>query len=225
MYLPIIVKDLPSILCNEKIFSYFKFIAPTDDSFEQSMIRFYMHILPWHCRFLILLFNSCGKETVSNQYVVKKLAMEALQHSRINERWMELDKENEAIKLSKQYNKKYEAIVFENGDTLKQLLAWCRYILAKKQEHWTDIQLQRSSILFEKYPLLHQANNQTFAFRNIYEDRNMESAKARFNIWINDIMDNVLKEFFTVANTVKNSFRQHPLLLHIQKYQCQCRIV
>jgi hypothetical protein len=36
---------------------------------------------------------------------------------------MELDKENEAIKLSKQYNKKYEAIVFENGDTLKQLLA------------------------------------------------------------------------------------------------------
>ena len=33
----------------------------------------------------------------------------------------------------------------------------------------------------------------------------MESAKARFNIWITDIMDNDLKEFFTVANTVKNN--------------------
>lgn len=142
---------------------------------------------------------------VTDRFHVIRLAMEALQHIRINERWKELDKENEAIKLAKQENKKYEAIVFENGDTPKQLLARCRYILAKKQEHWTDTQFQRATILFEKYPLIHHAYYQTLAFRNIYEDKNMESAKARFNSWINDIMDKDLKEFFTVANTVKNN--------------------
>jgi transposase len=131
--------------------------------------------------------------------------MEALQHLRIKERWKELDKENEAIKAAKETNKKYKPEVLENGDTPKQLLARCRYILVKKQIDWTENQQIRATILFTRYPHLEHAYHQTLAFRNIYEDKNKASAKERFINWIEDIMKTETKEFYTVANTVKNN--------------------
>jgi transposase len=142
---------------------------------------------------------------VTDRFHVVKLAMEALQHIRINKRWKELDIENEAIKKAKEDNIKYEPLVLENGDTPKQLLARSRYILAKKKENWTESQMQRAAMLFKRYPEIDHAYNQTLAFRNIYEDKNMQSAKIRFNSWIVEIMEKEVKEFYTVANTVKNN--------------------
>jgi transposase len=142
---------------------------------------------------------------VTDRFHVVKLAMDALQHIRINERWKEMDKENEAIKKAKEANKKYESEVLENGDTPKQLLARCRYILAKKKEDWTTNQQQRATILFKKYPHLQHAYHHTLAFRNIYEDKNIASAKTRFTKWIDEVLEKETKEFYTVANTVKNN--------------------
>ena len=142
---------------------------------------------------------------VTDRFHVVKLAMEALQHIRINKRWEELDIENEAVKKAKEDNIKYEPLVLENGDTPKQLLARCRYILAKKKENWTETQLQRATILFKRYPEIEHAYHQTLAFRNIYEDKNMQSAKISFNSWINEIIEKEVKEFYTVANTVKHN--------------------
>lgn len=142
---------------------------------------------------------------VTDRFHVVKLAMEALQHIRINKRWEELDIENKAIDQAKKDNKKYEPLVLENGDSPKQLLARCRYILAKKKENWTESQQQRAAILFKRYPELEHAYHQTLAFRNIYEDRNMQSAKTRFTNWVNEIMEMEVKEFYTVANTVKHN--------------------
>ena len=140
---------------------------------------------------------------VTDRFHVVKLAMEALQHIRINEKWKELDKENEAIKNAKNENKKYEPVVFENGDTPKQLLARCRYILAKKQENWTFSQQLRATLLFTNYPHIQHAYHQTLAFRNIYEDLNRDAAKIKFTNWINEIMANEVKAFYNVANAVK----------------------
>ena len=142
---------------------------------------------------------------VTDRFHVVKLAMEALQHIRINERWKEMDRENEAIKKAREANEKYESVVLENGDSPKQLLARCRYIIAKKKEDWTPNQQQRATILFKNYPHIEHAYHQTLAFRNIYEDKNRAAAKTRFNNWINEIMDKEVKEFYTVANTVKNN--------------------
>jgi transposase len=142
---------------------------------------------------------------VTDRFHVVKLAMEALQHIRIDKRWKELDIENEAISQAKRDNRKYEALFLENGDSPKQLLARCKYILAKKKENWTESQQQRAAILFKRYPELEHAYHQTMAFRNIYEDRNKQSAKTRFTNWIKDIMEKEVKEFYTVANTVKNN--------------------
>ena len=72
---------------------------------------------------------------VTDRFHVVKLILDSLQHLRVKYRWEELEKENEAIKTqrSKKAKKKYKPIILENGDTPKQLLARCRYILSKKR--------------------------------------------------------------------------------------------
>ena len=69
---------------------------------------------------------------VTDRFHVVKLAIDALQHVRIKLRWEELDKENLAIEEAEKQGIKYISKVLSNGDTPKQLLARCRYILAKK---------------------------------------------------------------------------------------------
>jgi len=140
---------------------------------------------------------------VTDRFHVVKLAMEALQHLRIKQRWDELDKENKAIEEAKKQGNKYEPVELENGDSPKQLLARCRYILAKKATDWTESQQQRASILFREYPQLKTAYEHTLHFRGIYEHNTVASAKEKFIQWIDKTMKEELKEFYTVANTVK----------------------
>lgn len=142
-------------------------------------------------------------DLVTDRFHVVKLAIDALQHVRVKLRWEELDKENQAIQEAKNQGIKYRPIVLKNGDTPKQLLARCRYILAKKQSNWTENQKLRAQILFEQYPDLKQAYHHTMAFRNIYENNRMDTAKEQFESWINKSLDQNIKEFNTVANSVQ----------------------
>jgi transposase len=149
------------------------------------------------------VFPNC--RLVTDRFHVVRLSMEALQHMRVKERWKELDKENAAIEEAKKNKIKYEPVVLENEDSPKQLLARCRYILAKKPSEWTENQEQRSSILFREYPHLKKAYEHTLEFRNIYEQIYMSSAKDMFMKWIEKTHKLELKEFYTVANTVNNN--------------------
>lgn len=170
---------------------------------------------------------------VTDRFHVARLALEALQHLRVKKRWEEMDKENESIKAARDAKKKYEAAlienennaamitqiiaqtdvkthkyepeILENGDTPKQLLARCRYILAKKEAYWTPNQQQRADLLFKRHPDLQNAYHHVLAFRNIYEDTNKANAEIRFNKWISDVLEKDMKIFDTVANTVKNN--------------------
>ena len=146
-------------------------------------------------------FTKCT--LVTDRFHVVKLAMEALQHIRINLRWEELDKENKAIENAKKQGVKYEATELENGDSPKQLLARCRYILAKKKADWTESQQQRATLLFARYPTLKTAYEHCMYFRGIYEQKNLAAAKDLFIKWIEQTHTDKLKEFYTVANTVK----------------------
>jgi transposase len=149
------------------------------------------------------VFPKCS--LVTDRFHVVRLSMEALQHMRVKQRWEELDKENTAIEEAKKNQIKYEPVVLENDDTPKQLLARCRYILAKKPSDWTESQKQRSSILFKEYPHLKKAYEHTLEFRNIYEQFSMSIAKEKFIQWIDKTHKQELKEFYTVANTVNNN--------------------
>lgn len=140
---------------------------------------------------------------VTDRFHVVRLATEALQHVRIKYRWEELDIENAAIEECKKQGKKYKPAELANGDTPKQLLARCRYILAKKPNEWTKSQAERASILFNRYSNLETAYKHVLEFRNIYEQRNQSIAKEMFWRWIDKTNELKIKEFNTVANTVK----------------------
>jgi transposase len=143
---------------------------------------------------------------VTDRFHVIKLGMDALQHIRIKYRWEELDIENNAIELAKEQRKKYKSIELENGDTPKQLLARCRYIIAKNPNEWTTNQQKRASLLFNRYPTLQTAYKHILEFRSIYELTDVSEAKQRFIEWIAKTNELKIKEFNSVANTVKNNF-------------------
>lgn len=140
---------------------------------------------------------------VTDRFHVVRLAMEALQHLRVKYRWKELDNENSAIEESKKQGNRYYPPVLDNGDTPKQLLARCRYILAKKPSEWTINQQQRATLLFSLYPEIKTAYQHVQEFRSIYEMSTREHAKRRFAEWIEQTTLIKIKEFNTVANTVK----------------------
>ena len=94
-----------------------------------------------------------------------------------------------------------------NGDTPKQLLARCRYIIAKRPNEWTIGQQQRATILFSRYPILNEAYKHVMEFRNIYELRNQGQAEQRFMNWIDKTNELKIKEFNTVATTVKYNMK------------------
>jgi transposase len=170
---------------------------------------------------------------VTDRFHVVKLALDSLQHIRVKLRWAEMDIENNAlsaikvakkeldnalkdcldqpqrqIELEEEYRIKvaeYQPVEFDNGDSPKQLLARSRYILAKKEVQWTKNQQERADILFANYPALKTTYHEVLAFRNIYEQTNIDHAKIQFEDWIKKVQDNEMKAFYTVANTVSNN--------------------
>jgi transposase len=143
---------------------------------------------------------------VTDRFHVIRLAIEALQGIRVSYRWEELDKENKAIERAKKSGKRYRPKKFANGDTAKQLLARSRYIITKKPNEWSDSQHQRANILFKHYPDIEKAYKHVLEFRNIYETIDKRKAVKMFNDWINKTDELGIKDFNTVANTVRNNF-------------------
>ena len=140
---------------------------------------------------------------VTDRFHVVKLVLDALQHQRIKLRWEAIEKENQAIKQAKEQGIKYIPITLENDDTPKQLLARSRYIIAKKQNQWTDNQKIRAELLFRNYPSLHQGYKHTLEFRNIYEQSSREIAKEQILAWIEKTKSLKLNDFNTAANSLK----------------------
>jgi transposase len=140
---------------------------------------------------------------VTDRFHVVKLVLDALQHQRIKLRWEAIEKENQAIKQAKEQGIKYIPITLENDDTPKQLLARSRYIIAKKQNQWTDNQKIRAELLFKNYPSLHQGYKHTLEFRNIYEQTSREIAKEQILAWIEKTKSLKLNDFNTAANSLK----------------------
>ena len=60
---------------------------------------------------------------VIDRFHVVRLVMDAMQHARIDQRWKEIDKENDAIQQARSKGTRYKPLILSNGDTPKQLLA------------------------------------------------------------------------------------------------------
>lgn len=156
-----------------------------------------------------LIAKRCFPNAVQtiDRFHVQKLALEALQEIRIKYRWQAIDLENEQIAKAKETKTKLIIETFENGDTLKQLLARSRYLLYKSCEKWTASQKQRADILFERYPDLHQAYLLTNNLRHLYNQRDIKAvAMTKFAHWFKDVESFGNKAFGTLLRTLMNHY-------------------
>lgn len=140
---------------------------------------------------------------VIDRFHVQKLALDALQEIRIKHRWEAIDAENDAIENAKCKSLKFKPELLKNGDTLKQLLARSRYLLYKSSSKWTENQLNRAGILFERYPSLEKAyslcQNLSWIFNNT---KDKTSALIRLAKWDEKVRQASFKSFNTIARTM-----------------------
>lgn len=144
---------------------------------------------------------------VIDRFHVQQLAFDAVQDIRVKYRWQALEQENEAIKTAKDNNHPYQAEVFSNGDTRKQLLARSRHLLFKSPDKWTKSQKQRAEILFKQYPMIKEAyalSNQLRVIYNTCTDKNI--AMTKLALWYNKIENSGFKSFRIVMNTISLNY-------------------
>lgn len=80
----------------------------------------------------------------------KKLACDTVQEKRIKHRWNDIEQDNQEFKQAKKEGEEYNPHIFENGDTLKQLLVRSRYLLFKPMHKWSHSQKERSEIILAR---------------------------------------------------------------------------
>jgi len=146
-------------------------------------------------------------EQVTDRFHVQKLSYEALQAIRISYRWEAIDQENTAIKQAKEKGEKYQQILYENGDSPKQLLARGRYALYKSRDKWTDKQKIRAELIFENYPEIEKAYKLTHQLRTIFNQQHTKNAaRAKLALWYNEVEKSGFKSFNTIVNTIQINY-------------------
>jgi len=143
-------------------------------------------------------------KVVTDRFHVQQLVSEAVQEIRILTRKEAIKQENEAHKQAKAKGLKYKPLVYENGDTKKQLLARSRYPLFKPESKWTDSQKERAKLVFKEYPELEQAYELSMMFRNCYESSNsIAEAKEALSKWYAKVEEKQIDSFITVAESIR----------------------
>jgi transposase len=141
---------------------------------------------------------------VIDRFHVQKLITEAVQEIRLVGRRQALDEESQAILLAKKEKRIYQEIIYENGDTKKQLLARSYHLLFKSSSNWTDRQKNRADILFKEFPEIAHAYHLSMMFRNWYETNgNKTDAKQNLQKWYDKVEAENIKQFLVVAQTIK----------------------
>ena len=140
---------------------------------------------------------------VIDRFHVQKLSVEALQQIRIKHRWEAIEQENNAIEGARSKNKKYQAQIFKNGDTLRQLLARSRYLLYVSSSKWTNSQKERAEILFDKFEDIKQAYLLSQKLSWIFENtQDKTTALTRLARWFEEVRVSGFKAFNILSRTI-----------------------
>lgn len=146
---------------------------------------------------------------VIDRFHVQKLVYEAVQDLRIAYRWQVIKDENKAIKEAKEKGKVYNPPTFENGDTLRQILARSRYLLFKSPEKWTHSQRIRAHILFKQFDDLRQVYFYSLELGNIFSTNyDKDVARVKLALWYNKIEELGYDTFTTVAQSLENHYER-----------------
>lgn len=118
-----------------------------------------------------------------------------------------MDREAIDTALAKGKGERYSAPTFENGDSLKQLLARSRYLLFKKESLWTKSQKQRAEILFREYPDIKKAYYLTMQLGLIYtQAKTKDIALTRLARWYDQVDKSGFLSFGTIARTIQTHY-------------------
>ena len=157
------------------------------------------------------IVKQCFPKTIRviDRFHVQKLAYDALQEMRIAHRWDAINEETNAIDNARWEKTQYIPLLFENGDTKKQLLARSRYLLFKSPEKWSQSQKQRATILFAQYPDLKEAFSLTHQLRLIFS-KTKEKAVAYTKLarWYNQVAESGFKAFNTISATIYTHYKE-----------------
>lgn len=141
---------------------------------------------------------------VTDRFHVQQLVSEAVQDIRIELRRAALKEENEHIKHVRKEGKPFTLVVYENGDTTKQLLDRSRYLLFKPHSKWHDRRKERAGILFRKYPQLKMAYDLSMMFRSCYEHSiSLAEAREKLQAWYRKIEEKTMDTFLAAAESIR----------------------
>lgn len=144
---------------------------------------------------------------VTDRFHVQQLAFEAVQEMRIKARWQAIDRETVDMATAKAKGFKYIAPTFNNGDSLKQLLARSRHLLFKKESLWTESQKKRANILFQEYPDIRKAYYLSMQLGLIYHQaKTKDVALTRLARWYDQVDKSGFLSFGTVARTIQTHY-------------------
>lgn len=103
----------------------------------------------------------------------------------------------------------YKPEVFENGDTLRQLLARSRYLLFKSPDKWTKSQKIRAEILFKQFEDIKQVYFYSLQLGRIFSTTyNKDVVRTKLALWYNKIEEYGYDTFTTVANSIENHYER-----------------
>ena len=143
---------------------------------------------------------------IDDRFHVQQLVSDALQEIRVALRKDAIKAENLKVHEAREKGKYYKPHRYENGDTLKELLARGRYVLYKASGRWTDSQKERAAILFREFPQLHDAYELTMHFRGIYEHaKSADDARQRLQHWYKSVRERleIFPNFETPMQTIQ----------------------
>lgn len=106
---------------------------------------------------------------IDDRFHVQKIVSDALQEIRVALRKEAIKENNAKVRAAREQGKYHRPHRYENGDTLKELLARARYLLFKSSGKWTDSQRTRAMILFREFPQLQEGYEIAMQFRGMYE--------------------------------------------------------
>ncbi len=142
-------------------------------------------------------------QIVTDRFHVAQLVSDAVQEVRITSRREALTEENRAILLSKREKRPYKPILYENGDSKKQLLARGHYVLFKTEKSWSERQKQRATILFREFPNIAHCYRLAMQFRAWYENKTTKDiARDKLQAWYQKVESENIESFLVAAQSI-----------------------
>jgi transposase len=152
----------------------------------------------------IITVSFPNAQIVTDRFHVAQLVSEAVQEIRITARRVSLKEENRAILLAKKEKRPYLPILYENGDSKKQLLARSHYVLFKTQKNWSERQKVRAEILFREFPNIKHSYHLSMQFRTWYENKTTkQEARDKLQDWYQKVEDEGIESFQVVAQSIR----------------------